>query len=114
MQFIVSVDVCFCISNSNKTLPPGLHARRHQRVPNRFFGTWDFPYLKLGIWDFKAKSGRDSGLKLREGGGMPKMTLGIMGLDEILGRDYGTEEPYWGPSHHFGFFIFHFNCCSMF
>ena len=22
----------------------------------------------------------------------------IMGLHEILGRDYATEEPYWGPS----------------
>ena len=29
---------------------------------------------------------------------MPKITLGITGLHEILGRDYGIEEPYWGPS----------------
>ena len=28
---------------------------------------------------------------------MPKTTLGITGLNEILGRDYGIEEPYWGP-----------------
>ena len=28
---------------------------------------------------------------------MPKITLGITGLHEILGRDYGIEEPYWGP-----------------
>ena len=26
---------------------------------------------------------------------MPKITLGITGLYEILGRDYGIEEPYW-------------------
>ena len=32
------------------------------RVPKRFFGIRDFPCLKLGIRDFKAKSGRDSGL----------------------------------------------------
>ena len=24
---------------------------------------------------------------------------GITGLHEILGRDYGIEEPYWGPSY---------------
>ena len=27
-----------------------------------------------------------------------KITLGITGLHEILGRDYGIEEPYWGAS----------------
>ena len=27
---------------------------------------------------------------------MPKIILGITGLHEILGRDYGIEEPYWG------------------
>ena len=27
---------------------------------------------------------------------MPKITLQITGLYEILGRDYGIEEPYWG------------------
>ena len=58
----------------------------------------DFPYLRLGIRDFKAKSGRDSGLKVCAGGGMPKVTLGITGLPENLGRDYGIEQPYWGPS----------------
>ena len=29
---------------------------------------------------------------------MPKITIGIMGLHESLGRDYGVEEPYSGPS----------------
>ena len=29
---------------------------------------------------------------------MPKITLGIMGLHEVLGRDYRSEKPYWGPS----------------
>ena len=64
----------------------------------RFFGIRDFPSLKLGIRDFTTKSGRDSGLKVCAGGGMPKIALGITGLLEILGRDYGIEEPYWGPS----------------
>ena len=36
--------------------------------------------LKIGIRDFRAKSGRDSGLKVCAGGGMPKITLGITGL----------------------------------
>ena len=74
-------------------------ADRYRRVPNRFSGIRDFPSLKLGIRDFKAKSGRDSGLKVCAGGGMPKIALGITGLLEILGRDYGIEEPYWGPSY---------------
>ena len=52
----------------------------------------------LGRRDLKAKSGRDSGLKLCAGGGMPKITLGITGSNEIAGRDYGIKEPYWGPS----------------
>ena len=29
---------------------------------------------------------------------MPKITLEITGLHEILGRDYGIEESYWGTS----------------
>ena len=66
-------------------------------MTNGIFGIRDFPYLKLGIRDLKAKSGRDSGLKVYARGGMPKITLGITGLHEILGRDYGIEEPYCGP-----------------
>ena len=62
----------------------------------------DFPYLRLGIRDFKGKSGRDLGLKVCTGGGMPKVTLGITGLPENLGRDYGTEKPYWVPSFYIG------------
>ena len=69
-----------------------------KRVTSRIFGIRDFPYLKLGIRDLKAKSGRDSGLKVYVRGGMPKITLRITGLHEVLGRDYGIEEPYWGPS----------------
>ena len=69
-----------------------------RRVLNRFFGIWDFPYLKLEIRNLKAKSGRDSGLKLCAGGGMQKITLRITESIEIAGRDHGIEEPYWEPS----------------
>ena len=68
------------------------------KVPSRFFGIRDFPYLKLGIRDCKAKSGRDSGLKVCARVRMPEITLGITGLHEILGRDYRIKEPYCGPS----------------
>ena len=33
---------------------------------------------------------------------MPKITIGIMGLHESLGQDYGIEEPYRGPSRQCG------------
>ena len=59
---------------------------------------WDFPCPMLGIRDFKAKSGRDSGLKVCAGGEIPKITFGITGLHEISGRDYEIEEPCWRPS----------------
>ena len=68
----------------------GCHAKK--RILNRFFGIRDFPHLKLGIQEFKAKSERDLGLKVCAGGGMPKI------LHEVLGRDYRSEKPYWGPS----------------
>ena len=53
-----------------------------------------------GIRDFKAKSGRDSGLKVCAGGEIPKIILGITGLRELLGRDFGIKERHWGPSEH--------------
>ena len=68
------------------------------RVLNRFYGIRDFPYLKLGIRDLRAKSRRDSGLKLCGRVRMPEMTLGITGLHEILSRDYGIEGLCRGPS----------------
>ena len=74
----------------------GCHAKK--RVLNRFFGIRDFPHLKLDIRDYKAKSERDLGLKVCTGGGMPKITLRITGLHEVLGRDYGSEKPHRGPS----------------
>ena len=46
--------------------------------PSGLFRIRDFPYLKFGIRDFKAKSGRDSGLKVYAGDEMPKITVGIL------------------------------------
>ena len=81
----------FCVFGQSQMLTTA-------RVLNRFFGIQDFPYVKLGIRDLKAKSGGVSGLKVWQGGEIPKITLGIAGLHETLGRDYGIEKPYWGPS----------------
>ena len=68
------------------------------RVPNRFLAIRDFPYLKLGIRigesGLKSKIGQDSRLKVCARVRMPEMTLEITRLHEILGRNYGIEEPY--------------------
>ena len=45
----------------------------------RLFRILVFPSLKLEIRDFKAKSGRDSGLKARVGDRIPKINLWITG-----------------------------------
>ena len=73
-----------------KKFPPATQASCHtkKRVPKRFLGIRDFPYLKLGIRDFKAKSGRDSGLTVYAGrswGVGCQKTLGIMGLKNPFG-----------------------------
>ena len=57
-----------------------------------------FSLLKLEIRDFTARSGLDSWLKVCAAGVMPKITIGFTGLHEILGRNYGIEGPFWGPS----------------
>ena len=51
-------------------------------------------HLRVGIWDLKAKRGRDSGLKVCAGCGMPKITSGITGLSRNLNRDYGIERKF--------------------
>ena len=63
------------------------------KVPNRFSGIRDFPCLKLGIRDFTARSGRDSGLKVFAEGGMPKITLGITGLKNPIGNPHKLKAP---------------------
>ena len=54
------------------SLTKGEREDSSKRVLKRFFGTQDFPYLKLGIRNLKAKSGRVLGLKVCLGTGMPK------------------------------------------
>ena len=44
----------------------------------------DFSYLQAGTRDFGAKGGGDLGLKICSGRGI---TMGIMGLQENIGRD---------------------------
>ena len=78
----------FCCRNRAEITVVICEQKPSLRVSNKFFGMRDFPYLRLGIQDFKAKSG-DSGLKVCAGGVVRKITLGITGLPEILGRDYG-------------------------
>ena len=51
-------------------------------------------HLRVGIWDLKAKRGRDSGLKVCAGSRMPKITSGITGLSRNLNRDYGIERKF--------------------
>ena len=61
----------------------------------RLFRILVFPSLKVGIRDFKAKSRRDSGLKVWDAKNKP-WDYGIRGF---VGRDYRIEERYWGPSN---------------
>ena len=53
------------------------------RVPSRFSGIWDFPYLRLGIRDFTSKSGRDSGLKVCERGGITNVATQVQQFNRV-------------------------------
>ena len=66
----------------------------------RLFRILVFPSLKLGIQDFKAKSRRDSGLKVcaREIKNRKNRPWDY-GIRGFVGRDYGIEEHHWGPSN---------------
>ena len=41
---------------------------------------------------------------------MPEVSLGITRLHEIVGRDHGIEESYWGPSDTLSLSFFFFSC----
>ena len=69
------------------------------RVPNRFFGTRVFRYLKLGIRDLKAKLGRVSVLKVCPRGGMPNITLRITGLYKFWVGITGLKNLIETPRH---------------
>ena len=66
------------------------------RVPNRFFGTQNFPYCKLGgIRDFKAKFGPRFGVESMLVRWDAKNNRLDTGLHEIWGPNDGIEKPYW-------------------
>lgn len=60
-------------------------------------GIWDSPYFKLESENFEATSGEDLGLRVCAGGGIPKIAIGITGLEKMLGHGYSIEEPFEDP-----------------
>ena len=71
-----------------------------QRVYNSTFRDPGYPLFKPRDSGFSLFETRDPGLKVCTGGGMPKITRGITGLPEILGRDYGVEGRNWPHQAH--------------
>ena len=57
--------------------------------PQKVFQDPGFPLFEARDSGFQSKIGRSLGLKVCQEGEIPKITLGITGLHEILGRDYG-------------------------
>ena len=78
------------------SLTKGEREDSSMRVLKRFFGTRDFPSLKLEIRDL-SKIRESFGIESMFGKWDAKNTLGITGLYETLGRNYGIKEPYWRP-----------------
>ena len=72
------------------------HSASGRRVSNTFFGMQDFPWGS-GFGILKRNPGEIRDWKVCAGGGMPKITLGITGLPEILGRDCGIENSIGDP-----------------
>ena len=72
------------------------HSASGRRVSNTFFGMQDFP-SGSGFGILKRNRGEIRDWKVCAGGGKPKITLGITGLPEILGRDCGIENPIGDP-----------------
>ena len=76
-QAYAHYDLAVSPPRSFTALPP---ASFPWRVPKRFFGIRDFPYLKLRVRDFKAKSGKIRDWTLCAGVRMREINLGITGL----------------------------------
>ena len=80
------------------------HESAYFEGPQYFFRDPAFPLFEARDSGFSLFNARDSGFSLFEtrdlrlyecaGGGMPKITLRITGVPEILGRDHGIEERY--------------------
>ena len=67
------------------------------RVINRFFGIRDFPYLKLGIRDFKAKSGKIRDWKYARELKDPKKSSGLRNCKKFLVGITGLKNPIGDP-----------------
>lgn len=67
------------------------------RVPNTLFEMRDFSYLKLGNRALKAKIRARLGIESVRRRWDAKKTIGITGLVDILGWDYGMEDPIEDP-----------------
>ena len=68
----------------------------------KFFGIRDIPHLKLQCWSLgfeilKQNRGDIPDWKYAREVGCQKVTVAITGLLEVLGQDYGIEEPCWEP-----------------
>lgn len=66
--------------------------------PKGFLQSWIYLTWSLGFGILKNWGEIRDWMYAWEVRWVPKITLGIMWLYEILGRDYGTEVPYWQPS----------------
>ena len=80
----------------------------YMRVPNRFNGIRDFPYLKLGIQDFKAKSGKIRDWKYACELKCPKFPLGLRDCTKLWFGIAGLKNPTGDPliPCHCPFFFF--------
>ena len=68
------------------------------RKPYSIFGIRDFPLFETGDSGFYSTSRVSFGIEsMSWGGEMQERAIGITWLNETLDRDYGIEEPYWGP-----------------
>ena len=70
------------------------------RVPDRFSGIRDFPYLKLGIRDlgFESKTGERFGIESTRGRWDAKNNPRDYRIASYFGSGLRDWEPYWGPS----------------
>ena len=70
------------------------------RISNKFlvFGVHDLLCFEGRDLGFQSKMGLGFGMKVGTGCGIPKITIGMTGLSEHLGRDDGIKEPYWGTT----------------
>ena len=93
---VLDFDFALCLERKLKNLT--IKVFTYTEGPQQALRDPGFTFnMKLGIRDFKAKWGRDWGLKVYAEGGMQKITLGITVLQERLGRDYEIEKPVGNP-----------------